>query len=246
MTAGEYLDAIRHLPLGSVADLTGQAPFVVLSPHPDDETLGAGGLIAAACAAGQRAEVILITDGSGSHPRSQRYPKQQLIDLRQAEVAAAGRLLGLEPDRVSHLGLTDTQAPSSGPAFEAAVGAITDTCHRVGAQSLFVTWARDPHCDHEATARMAVAVHGRMPGLRLWAYPIWGWHLDPAQPLDETAPRGLRLDIAPYRAAKHAAIAAHVSQMTGLIDDDPDGFRFTDATLAPFLGSYEYFIEVAP
>ena len=32
--------------------------------------------------------------------------------------------------------------------------------------------------------------------------------------------------------------------MTDLIDDDPDGFRFDDRLLAPFLGQYEYFIEV--
>ena len=246
MTAGEYLAALTQLPPGSLHDLTAGAPFVVLSPHPDDETLGAGGLIAEACQAGQRAEVVVITDGAGSHPHSKAYPAQRLIELRQAEVMAAGALLGLPPAGMHHLGLPDTSAPSSGPAFEAAVQAIFERCRTIGAETLFVTWDGDPHCDHEATARMARAVRQRMPELRLWAYPIWGWHLDPALPLDRAPPRGFRLDIAAHQAVKRDAIAAHVSQMTGLIDDDPQGFRFTEATLAPFLGSYEYFIEVAP
>lgn len=246
MTAGEFLAALTQLPLGSLHDLTASAPFVVLSPHPDDETLGAGGLIAATSAKGQRADVVVITDGAGSHPQSTAYPAQRLIALRQAEVEAAGALLGLEPDSVRHLGLPDTQAPSSGPAFEAAVQAIVELCSKAGAKSLFVTWDGDPHCDHEATARMAQAVRRRMLGLKLWAYPIWGWHLDPALPLDRAPPTGFRLDISAQQAVKRSAIAAHVSQMTALIDDDPDGFRFTEATLAPFLGPYEYFIEVAP
>jgi LmbE family N-acetylglucosaminyl deacetylase len=218
----------------------------VLSPHPDDESLGAGGLIAAARAAGQDAEVVLITDGAASHPHSQRYPRQRLIALRRAELDAAGTLLGLSPDRVRHLGLPDAAAPTSGPGFEAAVNAIAETCVASRAKSLFVTWDGDPHCDHVATARMADAVRQRLPHLKLWAYPIWGWHLDPALQLDRAPPRGVRLDISPHLRVKHDAIAAHVSQMTDLIDDDPDGFRFTEATLAPFLGAFEYFIEVSP
>lgn len=246
MTVRDTLDAIRQMPIGSLQDITSGLPFVVLSPHPDDESLGVGGLIAAACAESQYAEVIVITDGSGSHPQSQRYPRRRLIELRQAEVEAAGSLLGLGDGRVSYLGLPDTQAPSSGADFDAAVTAIAETCRKANAASLFVTWESDPHCDHEATARMARAVLQRMPQLRLWAYPIWGWHLDPKLPLHHPPPRGLRLDISRYQAQKHAAIAAHVSQMTGLIDDDPNGFCFTDTTLAPFLGPFEYFIEVTP
>ena len=244
MTAGEYLAALTQMPLGSLHDITAGAPFVVLSPHPDDESLGAGGLIAAACAADQHVEVIVITDGAGSHPNSPAYPAQRLIDLRKAEVEAAGSLLGLTHDRVSYLDLPDTKAPLSGAAFDAAVASIAETCRQTGAASLFVTWDRDPHCDHEATFRMAEAVKQQMPELRLWAYPIWGWHLDPALPMDRPPPHGLRLDIAVHQSIKRAAIAAHVSQMTDLIDDDPEGFRFTETTLAPFLGPYEYFIRV--
>jgi LmbE family N-acetylglucosaminyl deacetylase len=244
LTVGEYLAALTQMPLGSLHDITAGAPFVVLSPHPDDESLGAGGLIAAARAAGQHAEVMVITDGAGSHPKSQAYPAQRLIDLRKSEVEAAGSLLGLAHDRVTYLDLPDTQAPTSGAVFDAAVASIMETCRRSGAASLFVTWDRDPHCDHEAAYRMAEAVKRQMPELRLWAYPIWGWHLDPALPMDRPSPRGLRLDIAAHQAIKHAAIAAHISQMTDLIDDDPEGFRFTDITLAPFLGPFEYFIKV--
>jgi len=244
LTAGEYLEIIRQLPRGSLRGLTGGEPFVLLSPHPDDESLGAGGMIAAACAAGQRVEVVVVTDGAGSHPRSKRYPRERLVALRQAEVEAAGSLLGLPPDHVTHLMLPDTAAPSEGPMFEAAVNTIVSVCAAAGAGSLFVTWDADPHCDHQATARMAVAVRERLPDIKLWAYPIWGWHLDPAAPLDLPGPHGFRLDISPQQRAKRAAIDAHVSQMINLIDDDPDGFRFTETTLAPFLGPYEYFIEV--
>ena len=98
---------------------------MVLSPHPDDETLGAGGLIAEACAEGQDVDVIVVTDGSGSHPRSKQYPRQKLVDLRYSEVHRAGVALGLQPDRVKFLGLPDTMAPKAGPLFDAAVKEVS-------------------------------------------------------------------------------------------------------------------------
>jgi hypothetical protein len=33
--------------------------------------------------------------------------------------------------------------------------------------------------------------------------------------------------------------------MSTLIEDDPTGFRFTEETLAPFLGEHEYVYEVS-
>jgi LmbE family N-acetylglucosaminyl deacetylase len=244
MRAGAYLDALRASPVASVRDLTGGRPIVILSPHPDDETLGAGGLIAEACAAGQAVDVVVVTDGSGSHPRSTQYPKQKLVDLRYLELHEAGQALGLPPDRITFLGLTDTLVPKSGPQFDLAVKQIADIVRRSGAGSLLVTWEGDPHCDHEASAQLAKAVAGMIPGLKLWAYPIWGWHAEVDAELDLPAPHAWRIDISIHRARKLAAIEAHASQMTDLISDDPDGFRFNPESLAPFLGSYEYFIEV--
>ena len=42
---------------------------------------------------------------------------------------------------------------------------------------------------------------------------------------------------------KRRAIAAHRSQTTDLIDDDPEGFRFTEGGLARFDLPYEFFFE---
>jgi LmbE family N-acetylglucosaminyl deacetylase len=242
--AESFLDAIRTSPVTTVRELTGGRPFVVLSPHPDDETLGAGGLIAEACSGGQVVDVIVVTDGSGSHPQSKQFPAQRLIDLRSREVHQAGLSLGLEPDRVTFLGLPDTMAPTSGSRFDAAVEEVLNVLRRSGAAMLFVTWEEDPHCDHKASAELGKTVRRMSPGLELWAYPIWGWHLEAGAEIHQPAPKAFRIDIARYRDRKRSAIAAHASQMTDLISDDPGGFRFDETSLAPFLGQYEYFIEV--
>ena len=47
-----------------------------------------------------------------------------------------------------------------------------------------------------------------------------------------------------WYSRKHKAIEAHASQMTDLIDDDPEGFQFTPETLAPFLEPVEVVFEM--
>jgi LmbE family N-acetylglucosaminyl deacetylase len=244
MRADLYLEALRTSPVISILELTGGKPFVVLSPHPDDETLGTGGLIAQACSEGQGVEVIVVTDGSGSHPRSKQFPQQRLVELRYSEVHKAGLVLGLPLKNISFLGLPDTRAPKSGPQFEAAVEATLNVIRRSGASTLLVTWEKDPHCDHEASAELAKAVKKLCPDLKLLAYPVWGWHIEPNVETNQPPPKAFRIDISQQKDRKVAAIEAHASQMTDLIDDDPDGFRFDQKSIAPFLGNYEYFIEV--
>jgi LmbE family N-acetylglucosaminyl deacetylase len=242
MKVSDYLAQTRQLPLARREDLTGGAPFVVMSPHPDDETLGMGGLIRQAMDASEQVDVLLLTDGAGSHPHSVMYPPARLVALRKQEVLDAAVCLGLPSTSLHHLDLPDAHAPRSGAVFEAAVHDIAGLMTRRGARNLFVTWQHDPHCDHEAAAAMAEAAIKHVPAAKLWFYPIWGWHLDPDAELPG-APNGYRLDIAREQAVKARAIAAHRSQMTDLIADDPDGFRFSEKTLAPFLGTYEYYYE---
>lgn len=244
MMASDYLTQVREFPQASLTELTGGLPFIVLSPHPDDESLGVGGLIALACGNNQNVNVVILTDGSASHPRSRLYPRQRLIDIRHAEVEQAARILGVPPDCTHFLGLPDTNTPTDGPLFDDAVGYIGRLAERMVAKTVFVTWRGDPHCDHEAAALIAEELRVRDPSVTLWSYPIWAWHLEPSTPVPRSPPRGRRIDISEAQSVKRAAIAAHVSQMTDLVADDPEGFRFTAETLAPFLGRYEYFIEV--
>ncbi|MEO5866005.1 MAG: PIG-L family deacetylase, partial [Sphingomonas sp.] len=42
--------------------------LLVIAPHPDDEILGAGGIMAQAKARGDRVAVVVATDGARSNP----------------------------------------------------------------------------------------------------------------------------------------------------------------------------------
>jgi LmbE family N-acetylglucosaminyl deacetylase len=243
MNASEFLKAAESLPFSALENVLGNGGLVVVAPHPDDESLACGGLIAEASAQGRATRVIVVSDGTGSHPHSRDYPRDRLRLLREDETRQAAWELGLDPDRdVYFLRLPDRHVPSEGPVAERAIKGLADRAREADAAALFVSWRHDPHCDHQASYRLARGVQERLPLLDLYEYTIWGAAL-PADTPVEPAAGGFRLAIEPWLARKRRAIAAHRSQTTDLIDDDPEGFRLTASDLARFDAPYEFFFE---
>lgn len=240
--ASEAIAAMQRLPFAPLAAITGNAPVLILAPHADDESLGCGGLIAAASAAGHPPYVLVLTDGTGSHPRSVSYPAARLKAVRQQEARCAVGILGLPADCIGFLDLRDTAAPTEGADFDAAVMAILSIVKRVGATTIAAPWRHDPHCDHLAAHCMAVAAAAQS-GVRRLAYPVWGWTLPADAMLDGSLPKGVRLDVSAYAATKQRAIAAHASQYAGLIQDDPTGFQLPAGLLDVFSRSYETYLQ---
>jgi LmbE family N-acetylglucosaminyl deacetylase len=237
----DTLAGFEALPGGDVRAVLKGQQALILAPHPDDESLGCGGLIAAACEAGLAPVVAVLTDGAASHPGSGRYPPPRLAAVREAETRNAAREFGLPPENLVFLRYGDTALPAAGDGFDAACGRVARIAAERGCGVLVAPWGCDPHCDHQAAALIAGAVAARQ-GLRLLSYPVWGWLRDGADMVREGR-GGWRLDISAQLAAKQRAIAAHVSQYGGLITDSPGGFQLPAALLAVFARPYEVFLE---
>jgi LmbE family N-acetylglucosaminyl deacetylase len=229
------------LPFADLDEITGGGTALVLAPHPDDESLGCGGLIAEACARGRPPVVVVLTDGSMSHPSSRSHPPPRLRALRRAEAQAAVGALGIESGRLHFLDLPDGRAPREGLAMEEAAARVAEIARAYGAGAILTTWEHDPHPDHvaaQATAHSAA----RLAGARLVSYVVWGWALPPRQRLPVAAVSGARLDTARHLPAKRRAIAAHASQHSGLIADDPNGFSLPASLLAAVDRPFEVFL----
>jgi LmbE family N-acetylglucosaminyl deacetylase len=238
--AGEILRAIRALPLGALNDIVAGGTPIILAPHPDDEVIGCGALIAASARAGHAPVIVHVTDGSGSHPNSRLFPRAVLTALRQHEACLASEVLGVVSSRVHFMGLRDTAAPQDGPELTAAVETIVETIKDYRKPVIFAPWINDPHCDHQSVSKMATLV-SRIIGARHLSYLVWGWTLPDDQPIEGDI-AGWRFPVHGERRRKSRALHAYQSQISDMINDDPAGFRLDSKTLELMLSDDEAFL----
>lgn len=197
-------------------------PWLILAPHPDDETLGCGALIATISAAGGLAYTAFVTDGAGSHLDAPGWSRTRIAALRRTEAAAALHVLNGAP--ALHLDWPDAVPPQPGdPAFERTADRLAAWCRARGVRRVAVTWDGEPHCDHEAAAALAAAVATRI-AVRLYQYLVWGWTVDDLA--SRTRHRGvISIDTRAGRPRQRRAMACHRSQRGGRIVGAAENFR---------------------
>src|SRR5262245_61292052 len=147
--------------------------ILAISPHPDDETIGAGGLL---LAHSKYAEISVITifngDGGGllkdADRQSSTY-KSRLVEMRLQELHAAcahfsGKVVG-------DLGLSDGHIP--GPA-DCAVERLRDLVQSVRPDVVVLPWLLDNHADHRTAnllwARACADVSCMVLGTEIWSF----------------------------------------------------------------------------
>jgi LmbE family N-acetylglucosaminyl deacetylase len=200
--------------------------ILVLAPHPDDETLGAGGFIARATGNRVPVEVIAATDGEHAYEDN-----AGLAERRTAEQTAALAVLGVPSRSVHRLHLPDSGLSGHEPAIEAA-------CQRLGGPGtlLIAPWTGDFHPDHEACGRAASAAAERS-GATVAFYLFWTWHRGDLTTLAGKNIR--RFELSPAELAlKTRALACHPSQL----HNEAEGAILPEDLLGPARRPFEVFL----
>jgi LmbE family N-acetylglucosaminyl deacetylase len=102
--------------LPSSPTLTPDDRILILAPHPDDETLGCGGIIQQAVAMKLPVRIIWLTYGDNNEWSFFLYRKHIVVmpeavrkmgEVRHAEAVAAAKTLGVDPHQLAFLGYPD-------------------------------------------------------------------------------------------------------------------------------------------
>lgn len=216
---------------------------VVVAAHPDDETLGAGGILAELADAGCPAEVVIVSDGSASHPGSPTLDPDALAACRWAEVVEAVHLLS--PDSpITMLGHPDGGLREVRDAIESDLRALLSDGHPV--EQLVATWRGDGHRDHRIVGEVCATLADEL-GCTFLEYPLWLWHWatpdDPRVPWDRLRVVELA-DSSVVR--KHRAVAAHATQVAPLSADPHDAPALHHAFLRTFDRDVEVVVTQEP
>lgn len=214
---GELHRAIARAPRRGLRFLVGCGPLFVLAPHPDDESIGCGGLISACVHAGVTVFVQVLTDGRHSHPASSEWPPDRIAAEREIEARRAAVHMGLHPEAISFERSIDGTLLFDWQAAERIALRVVERARNWPAPVILAPWRGDPHPDHMAAAVIGDLIeqaHATARGLR---YLVWA-HARPMADAIE-AERVCRFEIGRWRAQKRRAIYAHRTQTSSLVGE---------------------------
>jgi LmbE family N-acetylglucosaminyl deacetylase len=144
-----------------------KARVLVLSPHPDDDVLGCGGVIQKHLANGSKIRVVYITKGDGESSSA----IQKIDEIRQSEAISALKVLGVGDFSFGQLSDGKVTAQTAGQVIKEAIDDFEP-------ELIYAPTEFDDHSDHRETAhglRWAL-LHSKKidPALiNLYFYEVW-------------------------------------------------------------------------
>lgn len=258
LLARGLLAANHALCSGVPSSTVGNKSAIVFAPHPDDEVLGCGGVLAIKAQAGMRVKVVVMTDGRTSH--SKHIDASELAAIRRAEALEAGRILGVSFG-YQFLEFEDNRLAQH---RDTALSRVVDIIREFSPDEIFVPHRRDQISDHIETYRIVRRAVERVGSpVILLEYPIWLWNRWPWTSTVRSDESGIfarasatfrdmaeivlvcrvRVDIHNVKGRKRAALDAYRSQMQRL-NGNPRWAILADVASGEFLQRFEGDVEI--
>jgi LmbE family N-acetylglucosaminyl deacetylase len=167
---------------------------LILSPHPDDEAIGMGGVLAMHVANGSDVTVLYMTDGGGLDE-----PRDEMIRIRRGEAEALGASLGI---RQIFWDNVDTRLTNDAATVQAMVAVLEE----LRPEHLYTPSMFDHHHDHFATNQVLVDALERLPACRppVAGYEVW----------DNVPFANYVVDVSKEAGAKEAALAHYATPLS--------------------------------
>ena len=136
-----------------------EGPYLILAPHPDDETFAMGGTIAISSRLNINVHVVFLTQGDKGGTGN------DLVSIRREEARAAAETLGIKE-------LVFWKEPDRGlKASDGLVQKAVNLIKRIRPGTIFFPSPLEIHPDHRETAKIiSLALHKMDFNGNLWSY----------------------------------------------------------------------------
>jgi LmbE family N-acetylglucosaminyl deacetylase len=143
---------------------------LILAPHPDDEVIGCGGLIARLCALGNPPRVIILSGGGKSHNGCCSIPEKDIIQARQTLTSNAAKVMSMPEPNIYHLNFMDGNIN----ADDSEMLKLKNLIAEIKPDTIFVPHSGEGWPDHLAVREIGLA--NAPEKTHVYEYCVWMWY----------------------------------------------------------------------
>lgn len=155
-----------------------KSSVLIVAPHPDDEVIGCGGLIARLVKEGNAPHIVVMTGGEGAHKGCCSISKADIIKNRRQLTRNAMSILGVPDTHIHELNFPDGGISADHGQVEDLKRLIED----LKPQSIFVPHWGEGWSDHVKTAEIVKKL--APASAEIWEYCVWMWYYNIWRGLD--------------------------------------------------------------
>lgn len=212
---------------------------LIISPHPDDEVFGCGGLMQSLVQAGRQVEVIIMSKGEAVHRDCCPDEENSIVQARAELTDAANGVLGVAPEHIHRLDFPDGRF-SSVKEGDDLVKTLSDLVREIAPTEVFIPHPYENSLDHVVATRLVEQVLRNHIG-KVYYYCVWTWYHMPIYKILKLKYRNARLLRVEDRDAKNKAIDIYINNSA------PCGVSYSGDLPKPLLYAarwkYELFFE---
>ena len=177
--------------------------MVVISPHPDDDILGAGGVMIEAAEKGRAVFSVTVTDGRGSPQTGPYISEEEMVERRQKESMAALKVVGAAGGFYFRRRSFDLEGEGGKEVEED----LKDLFEWLTPGEVYLPAPYERHKTHQKVTRLALVAlrSSTAPKPFLFGYSLWGGFFGEKKRLVR--------DISPFIRKKVEAVLAHSTQI---------------------------------
>jgi LmbE family N-acetylglucosaminyl deacetylase len=219
----QFIRASRRLILRKMASLgckknllNNLKSVLIVAPHPDDEVLGCGGLLAECTDNGIRTDILFLTNGEASHKGCCVIPEKDVATMRRSQAVSSSKILSIPHERLHFLGSRDGELPCKDQdGFVSLSKEIAAWIEKTAPAAVlcpnpFEEW-RD-HVAAEELTRFAITILPKRP--KLYYYCVWFWYSMPlVKARNINWQRAQLLDISKHFLLKRQAMSIYLDDL---------------------------------
>lgn len=153
---------------------------LIIAPHPDDEVLGCGGMIARLVSNGTKVYVLFLTDGATSHVGCCAALESEVSNQRRNLAVQANAILKIPKENLSFFNGSDGILPRNGQAdFNEMAQNLASFIKEKDPDAIFCPHPFEGWTDHIAASELTEAAMVKVSEgkrTRLYYYCVWFWY----------------------------------------------------------------------